>query len=247
MSASGQILVQNQESSASALYKLCFKTLAYFSLFSVFGSLIYGFRYDATASAVNYAFDLLLYGVFIGPHLIMTRGWFKQAVWGTPYSTPRERRFYILVTSITWLALLGLHRPLPGLIVQLPGAVRFAGSVGFLFGMLLFFQGLTTASIDGLLGVPGATSKYSHGPETPLMTEGAYADVRHPMYRGVLLAGVGALFAHPNVGQLFWTLLLGSTFIAFIPVEEAQMIAARGEDYRQYMQSTRYRLFKRIW
>lgn len=33
------------------------------------------------------------------------------AVWGTPYSTPRERRFYILVTALTWLALLWLHRP----------------------------------------------------------------------------------------------------------------------------------------
>jgi protein-S-isoprenylcysteine O-methyltransferase Ste14 len=67
------------------------------------------------------------------------------------------------------------------------------------------------------------------------------------MYRGVLLAGMGALLLHPNTGQLLWTLLLGSTFIAFIPIEEAQMIAAWGDDYRRYMQRTPYRLFRGIW
>lgn len=247
MSTSGGILAQDTQAGASAFYKVAYRVLGYFALFSVFASLIFGFRYDTAAPAANYVFDLLLYGAFIGPHLIMTRSWFKNAVWGTPYSTPRERRFYILVTALTWLALLWLHRPVPGVVVVLPEAARFAGTVVYLFGVLLFFQGITTAAIDGLLGVPGALSKYSHGPETPLMTEGPYAEVRHPMYRGVLLAGVGALIAHPNAGQLLWTLLFGSTFIAFIPVEEAQMIAARGDDYRRYMKQTPYRLFKGVW
>ncbi len=247
MSASGETLVQETQTGASAVYKLAYRVLGYFAVFSVFGSLMFGFRYDAAAPAGNYVFNVLLFAAFIGPHLIMSRSWFKNAVWGTPYSTPRERRFYILVTALTWLALLWLHRPVPGVAVPLPEAVRFAGSVVFLFGVLLFFQGITTAAIDGLLGVPGEVSKYSHGPETPLMTEGAYADVRHPMYRGVLLAGAGALFVHPHAGQCLWTLLFGATFIAFIPVEEAQLIAARGDDYRRYMKQTPYRLFKGIW
>ncbi len=49
------------------------------------------------------------------------------------------------------------------------------------------------------------------------------------------------------MGQLLWTLLMGATFVAFIPVEEAQMITARGDDYKRYMKNTPYRLFQGLW
>jgi protein-S-isoprenylcysteine O-methyltransferase Ste14 len=67
------------------------------------------------------------------------------------------------------------------------------------------------------------------------------------MYRAAILGGICGLLAHPNPAQLFWTLLIGATFVAFIPVEEAQMTAARGDDYRHYMEATPYRLFRGIW
>src|SRR5262249_8686438 len=100
---------------------------------------------------------------------------------------------------------------------------------------------------DGLLGVPGAVSQYSHGAETPLFTDGPYADVRHPMYRAAMFASLSSLFIHPNVAQLFWVAVIGTTFLAFIPVEEAQLIAARGDDYREYQRRTPYRLFRGLW
>jgi len=234
-------------SGLDAAFRLCYKIFAYFGLFAVFGAMIYGFAYDGTATLRNYWVNLALYGAFIVPHLVMTRSWFKKAVWGHPFSTPQERRFYIAVTVITWLGLISLQRPLPGLALNLPEYLRFAGTIGFLVCVLAFFDGVSFAAIDGLLGIPGSVEAYSHGPETPLMTEGPYAQVRHPMYRSALLAGVCALLIHPNVGQLFWTLLLGSTFVAFIPVEEWQMIAARGEEYKRYRQKTPYRLFRGIW
>jgi len=49
------------------------------------------------------------------------------------------------------------------------------------------------------------------------------------------------------MGQLLWTLLIGVTFVAFIPLEEAQMMAARGDDYRRYMKATPYRIFRGLW
>ena len=169
------------------------------------------------------------------------------AVWGQPDSTPRERRFYILVTVITWLAVVWLQRPVPGFALELPEAIHVGGVVVFLLCVLLFFNGLSFSAIDGLLGVPGSVSAYSHGPETPLFTEGPYAQVRHPMYRAALLAGICSLLIHPNAAQLLWILSIGATFIAFIPVEEAQMTAARSGDYWKYKQQTPYRLFKGIW
>jgi len=229
------------------MYRLLYRVIGYFGLFSIHGSLLYGFRNDAAAPAGAYWFNLGLYAAFIAPHLIMTRSWFKRAVWGQPHSSPQERRFYILVTVTTWMALLWLHRPVPGPSLALPGWIHFAGVVGFLVCTLLFFDGLSFAAIDGLLGVPGSVSAYSHGPETPLFTEGPYSQVRHPMYRAAILAGICALFIHPTAGQLLWTLLIGATFVAFIPVEEAQLMRARGNDYGRYIQQTPYRLLKGIW
>jgi len=224
-----------------------YRIFAYFGLFAIFAPLVYGFRYSETASAGNFVYNLLLYAVFIAPHLVMTRSWFKQALWGDPAGSPIERRVFITVAILLWLAVLGLHEPLPGLALSLPGWLRFAGAVGFLFAFFMFFQGATTEAIDGLLGVPGSVGAYSHGPETPLFSEGAYASVRHPQYRAFILAALSSLLVHPNLGQLFWVVLLSGTFVAFAPVEEAQLIRARGDEYRQYMVRTPWRLFKGIW
>lgn len=224
-----------------------YRIVAYFVLMSLFAALINGFRFDAQASWKNYGFNLGLYAAFIAPHLVLTRGWWKKAVWGNPAGSPRERRLYIAVTVITWLPVLWLHQPVPGFVVDLPASVRFMGVVAFLWSLLLFFEGTSRAALDGLLGVPGTVLQYSHGTETPLNTANSYAEVRHPMYRAAILAGVSTLLVHPHAAQLLWGSLIGLTFIAFIPVEEAQLLAARGDDYRRYCQQTPYRLFRGVW
>jgi protein-S-isoprenylcysteine O-methyltransferase Ste14 len=232
---------------ASAVYTIAYRTVAYFGLMSVFASLAYGFRYGTSALWQNYTFDLLVYLAFIVPHLVLTRAWWKRTVWGSPAGTARERRFYITLAIICWLVVLWLHRPLPGWSLDLPMPVRFVGLVAFLWSLLLFFEGASRPALDGMLGVPGAVMHLSHGSETPLNTEGPYAQVRHPMYRAALLAGVSTLLMHPHAAQLFWAGLIGLTFIAFIPVEEAQLVAARGEDYLRYRRQTPYRLFRGVW
>jgi protein-S-isoprenylcysteine O-methyltransferase Ste14 len=237
---------------ASAAYRTLYKLFAYFGLFSIFGALVFGFRHDPMAPAGNYGINILLYAAFVVPHLIMTRSWWKRLVSGNPAGSPRERRLYITITVVTWLAILALQRPLPGPAVEfgnptIQALVAFAGYGLFLWAAIMFFEGVTTAMIDGLLGVPGSVSAYSHGVETPLFTDGPYARVRHPMYRAAILAGLCSLLIHPNVAQLFWAGLIGGTFLAFIPVEEAQMIRARGDDYRQYQQRTPWRLFRGVW
>jgi len=242
--ASLQSSAAEQENSP---FKLAYRIFAYFGLFSISGSLLYGFHYDDAAPAGNFGYNLLLYGAFMAPHLVMTRTWFKQALWGNPAGNPSERRVYITITVLLWLAVITLHESVPGLEFDPPNWMRFLGCVLFLWAFFMFFEGATTGMLDGLLGVPGAVSAYSHGPETPLFTEGGYARVRHPQYRAFILAGAASLLIHPNMGQLFWSILLSATFVAFIPVEEAQLIRARGDDYRQYMEQTPWRLFKGIW
>jgi protein-S-isoprenylcysteine O-methyltransferase Ste14 len=228
-------------------FKTAYRIFAYFGLFSIFASLLYGFHYDDAAPAASFGYNMVLYGVFIAPHLIMTRSWFKQTLWGNPAGSPVERRVYITVTIVLWLAVIVLHEPVPGLGFDPLPWMRFVGYVFFLWAFFMFFQGATTEMIDGLLGVPGSVSAYSHGPETPLFTEGGYASVRHPQYRAFVSGAAASLLIHPNMGQLFWALLLSATFVAFIPVEEAQLLRARGDDYRKYMERTPWRLFKGFW
>lgn len=229
-------------------YRTAYRAFAYAGLMTLFGSLLAGFRYAMDAPTGSYGFNALLYGVFIVPHLVMTRSWFKRAMWGDPAGSPRERRFYIFVTIVMWIAVYGLHRPVPGVVIASPPWwLTLTGAVLLLFGFLLFFQGVTLPMLDGLLGVPGSVSAYSHGAETPLFTEGSYASVRHPMYRAFLIGALGSVLMHPHAGQVFWAIMLVGTFVIFIPVEEAQLLRARGDDYRSYMERTRWRLIRGIW
>ncbi len=226
---------------------VAYRVFGYFGLFSIFGAMLYGFRYDPRAPWSNYLFDILLYLAWVTPHLVMTRGWFKQAVYGSPTGSPTDRRIYISITVVTWLALLWLHRPLPGGALAVAGPFRFAATVGFIFCVVAFFEGATFAVLDGLLAVPGAAMSFSHGGETPLLTEGQYARVRHPMYRAALLAALCSIVIHAHFAQVLWCAMIGATFIAFIPVEEAQLMVARGTAYQSYMERTPWRLVRGLW
>lgn len=243
--ATGTTVVGN--SFGDTIWGRVYRLIGYFGLVSVSGSLLYGFRYDPAASPWNYAFNLGLYGLFAVPHLVMTLGGFKALAWRDAAGTPNERQVYILTTVATWGVVLVFHRPVPGFAYVLPEVVRFFGVLGFLISQLLFYEGFTFAKLDSLLGAPGAMVSHSHGPETPLFVEGQYSQVRHPMYRAALCSGLCSLLIHTNAAQLYWAALVGATFIAFIPVEETQLLAARGDEYRTYMRQTRYRLIQGIW
>ena len=246
--ATQNILVEEAHiSTLRALSTQAYRIFGYFGIFSIAASLIFGFRFSPEASNLNFAWNVLICGIFVAPHLIMTRAWFKRIIWGNPDGHPRERRVYIFIAVVMWLGLVAWHRPLPGGSLSLPQWVTFCGVVIFLLGFMLFFEGINRSALDGLLGVPGTVAAYSHGPETPLLTEGTYASVRHPMYRSFMIYGLGSLLVHPNVAQLFWFVCLAAAFVAFIPVEEAQLIRARGDEYRAYQRQTPWRLVRGIW
>lgn len=178
---------------SSGLYAGLYRIFNYLGVMTVFGTLLHGFRYDSAAPVANYGFNLLLFLGFTIPHLVMTRSWFKQTVWGDAGGSPRERRFYIFVTIVTWMAVFALHKPVPGGALMIPesvqGAVQFAGQVGMLFAFFLFFEGKSLQDLNMLLGAQDATISYSHGPSTSLFTEGSYSQVRHSMYRGAVIWG----------------------------------------------------------
>lgn len=224
-----------------------YRSFGYLGVFSVLGSMLAGFAHDPEAPAIHYLYNVALYAAWVTPHLVMTRGWYKRAVWGDPGGGLAERRTYVVVAIATWFLVLCVYWPTPGPAYPLPREATLLGAIGFLYFAVKSFEGSSFEAIDGLLAVPGAQARFSHGPETPLLTEGAYGEVRHPMYRAALLAGLCSLMLHPNLSQAFWGALIGGTLIGFLPFEEAQLLAARREDYERYRQQVPYRLFRGVW
>ena len=72
-----------------------------------------------------------------------------------------------------------------------------------------------------------------------LVKSGLYGYVRHPLYLSVFLFGIGVMFKDPMQTQL----ILGAVLLVAIyftaRIEEKEMIAKFGDEYRKYMKETK--------
>lgn len=229
------------------MYKRLYWLFSHLGLMAVAASFIMGFKHDAQAPLQNLYFDVVLYAIFIAIHIVMTMPAFKRALFGQPQGTPFERRIYITITIVTWLAVYFLHRPVPGFVFVAPSWLQFLGLCGVLLSFLAFFEFATFENLGSLLGVPGSELSHTTGAETPLLTEGPYASVRHPMYRAFCYLAVSSLLIHPHAGQMLFAVMVTASFVGFVPFEERQLIGRRGDEYRKYMEQTPYRIFRGLW
>ncbi len=220
---------------------------AFVGVMAVPAAFIAGFRYDAAAPIENTWFNIEIYAAYIAVHLIMTRGWFKKAFFGKAGGSTGERRIYVIISIVTWLAVYYYHQPMGGLAYDSPAWLQFAGLCVVLLGIFSFFEGATFGALGGLFGVHGSDLSHTHGGETKLFTEGSYASVRHPMYRGACIYLAASLLIYPNASQALFALMTAISFVGFIPLEEKQLLAARGDEYRAYMEKTPYRVIPGIW
>lgn len=80
-----------------------------------------------------------------------------------------------------------------------------------------------------------------------LVQEGIYSRIRHPLYAGFLLEWCAPPFLLGSpIGVLFVTLPMLLAVLRRIPREEALMIDAFGDRYRDYMRRTK-RLVPNVW
>jgi methanethiol S-methyltransferase len=220
---------------------------SYLGLMTILASFIMGFRHSEDAPISNLWFNLAIYAAFIAAHIALTMPAVKTALYGSRAGTPFERRIYIVITIVTWVLVYWLHRPIAGFAWTAPAWLRYVGLCAMLVSLIAFFEFATFAGLDQLLGVSDAGLSHSVGSETPLMMEGPYASVRHPMYRAAMFADFSSLLIHPTLAQLLFAVLVTASFIGFIPFEEHQLLNARGDEYRAYMARTPYRVFRGIW
>ncbi|HZZ71257.1 MAG TPA: hypothetical protein VFE24_03335 [Pirellulales bacterium] len=232
----------------TALWQV-YRAIGYLGLVATFAALLLGFP-SGPGPISNYGFDLGLYAGFILLHLVMTQPRFKELAWGSRGGTATERRVYILVSTASWGALYFLAAPLPGGALHLGDYERVVAALGVLFflvGLALMFAGTTAALVDGMIALRGAAAQFSQFAAAPLLSAGQYARVRHPKYRAAVVMCWSTLLIHPTMAQLFWVALISGSFIGFIPLEERQLMAARGAEYADYRRRTPYRLFRGIW
>jgi protein-S-isoprenylcysteine O-methyltransferase Ste14 len=220
---------------------------AYLGTMSLPASFILGFKYDPTAPASNYGYDIALYVIYIGIHFLMTLPAFKKALYGKPQGAYYERRVYVTVAVVTWIVLYVLHKPLPGFAIETNIWVQYFGLCVVLLGQFMFFEYANFGAINALFGVSKDAMSHTAGAETPLMTEGSYAQVRHPMYRAALVLYLASVIMHPNAAQLLWAVMVSLSFVVFIPVEEAGLIKGRGDQYREYQKAVKWRVIPGIW
>jgi len=71
-----------------------------------------------------------------------------------------------------------------------------------------------------------------------LVTNGPYAQVRHPLYTAMMGYGTSMALVSAQWGFLLMALLMIVGVIFRAPKEEQMMIGQFGEEYRQYMQRT---------
>jgi methanethiol S-methyltransferase len=183
------------------------------------------------------AIDLLLVGLFALQHSLMARPAFKR-VWTRLVPQPIERATYVWMSNAVTILLMWQWRPIDSVLWNVEQPIA-RGLLWVLFAAGWLAVPLVTVLINhfDLFGTRQVwlfwrNKPYSHLPfRTPLV----YAHVRHPLYLGWGLA----FWATPTmtVGHFLFAASLTTYMVLAALVEERDLVAHFGRQYRQYQEN----------
>jgi len=193
---------------------------------------------NGAASSLTQALivNLVLMSIFAIQHSVMARPQFKR--WWTTF-VPRsvERTTYVLLASLALALLVWQWQPMPAVVWQIadPGlamAVTVLSFIGWLIVLSSTFL-INHFELFGLHQVANnLTGRAMPAPRfrTPLF----YAFVRHPIYLGFIIA----FWAAPTMtqGHLLFAAVTTAYIFVGIWLEERDLIAVFGDEYRRYRQ-----------
>jgi protein-S-isoprenylcysteine O-methyltransferase Ste14 len=178
--------------------------------------------------------DCLLLLVFALQHSVMARKSFKR--WWTKFvPRPVERSTYVLVSSLALALIFWQWRPIPMVVWHIGNqALAFALTAFSVLGFLIVAGSSFLISHFELLGLT-QVGQFALGyqPRTAkLATPLLYRLVRHPLYLGFILA----FWCTPTMtaGHLLFAAVTTLYILVGIALEERDLIAQFGEEYRNY-------------
>lgn len=180
------------------------------------------------------AIDLALMSLFAVQHSVMARNSFKQ--WWTQFiPKPIERSTYVLFASLALLLLFWLWHPMPAVIWHIaePEIAAVITGVSF-FGWVIVFTSTYLINHFELFGLLQVTSHLTGREMSPpiFRTPLLYNFVRHPIYLGFIIA----FWAAPTMtaGHLLFAAVTTAYILVGIWLEERDLTAMFGDDYRRY-------------
>jgi protein-S-isoprenylcysteine O-methyltransferase Ste14 len=180
--------------------------------------------------------NILLLSLFAIQHSGMARKPFKA--WLTRYLPPSmERSTYVLAASLTLILMFWQWRPIRDVVWQVPTPeLAVALQVLALLGIVIVLVATFLINHFELFGLHQVFNNLvgRKMPEVRFKTPGFYKQVRHPIYLGFIIA----FWAAPvmTVGHLLFAIVTTAYIMVGIALEERDLVAQFGDDYRRYRQ-----------
>ena len=190
---------------------------------------------QSAASAEALIIDLLLLGAFAVQHSVMARPAFK-AVWTKIVPRSIERSTYVLFSSLLLALICWQWRPFPSPVWDVSSSRLLGGLLSALFWLGWLILLLSTFMINhfDLFGLRQVYLRLRGLDDSPphFVQRALYKVVRHPIMLGFLIA----FWAAPrmSLGHLIFSIATTGYILVGIALEERDMTAAFGEQYRAY-------------
>jgi protein-S-isoprenylcysteine O-methyltransferase Ste14 len=178
--------------------------------------------------------DVMLLGVFAVQHSVMARPAFKRR-WTRIVPQPVERSTYVLLTSLVLLLLYWQWRSMPADVWAIKSpAARLGLWTLFWLGWTTVLTGSFMISHFDLFGLRQVYAVWRGKPQSDIGFRAPlfYRVVRHPLMLGFIVA----FWAAPTMtaGHLLFAAATTGYILIALQLEERDLIAAMGAQYRNY-------------